>query len=120
MQFQNPMLLYFRYFSFVLSLFLASADQSQTKDELEEKKAELQKEIKLTNNLLEKARYAKNQSVNTLVTLNKKINNRNEVILALGLELQLYTDRIGQLEIEIARITESINQQKEELKALKN
>ncbi len=120
MQYQNLMLLHFRYLVFAIFLLAIASAHAQTKDELEDKKDQLQKEIKLTNTLLQKAKYAKNQSVNTLSTLNKRISNRNAVILTLGLELQLYTDRISQLEIEIVRITSSIDQQKEELKALKS
>jgi murein hydrolase activator len=113
------MFLNHRYLVIAFLLFFSVAAQSQTKDELENKKEKLQKEIKLTNTLLEKAKMEKNQSVNTLSTLNKKISSRNQVILALGMELQLYSDRIIQLQQEIEKTAQSIELLQEELRVLK-
>jgi septal ring factor EnvC (AmiA/AmiB activator) len=113
------MFLNHRYLVIAFLLFFSVAAQSQTKDELENKKEKLQKEIKLTNTLLEKAKMEKNQSVNTLSTLNKKISSRNQVILALGMELQLYSDRIIQLQQEIEKTAQSVELLQEELRVLK-
>jgi len=53
---------------------------SQNKKDLEKKKEQLQKDIEYTNQLLSQTRKNKSTSLNQLITLNKKISYRSELI----------------------------------------
>ena len=74
-----------------------SFSQSGDKEALQDKKAKIQKEIKLTNTLLQKAKKEKNQSVTTLNTLNKQIQSRKDIIQALDLEVKMASIQVGNL-----------------------
>ena len=92
---------------------------AQSKEELQDKKEQLQNEIKLTNDLLNEAKKEKNASINTLSTLKRKIAARDEMISTLGIEIGLYAKRIQQLEQEVFVTEESITQNQAELQSLK-
>lgn len=92
----------------------------QSKEELQDKKEQLQNEIKLTNDLLKEAKKEKNASINTLSTLKRKIAARDEMISTLGIEIGLYTKRIKQLEQEVTITEENIAKKQKELEDLKN
>ena len=92
---------------------------AQSKEELQDKKEQLQNEIKLTNTLLNEAKKEKNTSINTLSTLKRKITVRDEMISTLGIEIGLYAKRIQQLEQEVFVTEESITQNQAELQSLK-
>ena len=92
---------------------------AQSKEELQNKKEQLQNEIKLTNELLNEAKKEKNSSINTLSTLKRKITYRNEMITTLGIEIGLYSKQIQQLEQEVFVTEESIKQKQVELQSLK-
>lgn len=92
---------------------------AQSKEELQDKKEQLQNEIKLTNDLLSEAKKEKNASINTLSTLKRKIAARDEMISTLGIEIELYTKHIQQLEEEVFITEVSITQGKAELQSLK-
>ena len=93
--------------------------QSKDKDALQEKKAKIQKEIKLTNSLLQKAKKEKNQSLTTLNTLNKQIQFRKEIIQALDLEVKMASIQIENLKQQIQEAQQSIATQQELLDTLK-
>ena len=92
---------------------------AQSKEELQDKKEQLQNEIKLTNDLLNEAKKEKNTSINTLSTLKRKIAARDEMISTLGIEIGLYAKRIQQLEQEVFVTEENIMQKQAELQSLK-
>ena len=92
---------------------------AQSKGELQDKKEQLQNEIKLTNDLLNEAKKEKNTSINILSTLKRKIAARDEMISTLGIEIGLYAKRIQQLEQEVFVTEESIMQKQAELQSLK-
>lgn len=94
--------------------------QSGDKEALQDKKAKIQKEIKLTNSLLQKAKKEKNQSVTTLNTLNKQIQSRKEIIQALDLEVKMASIQIGNLKQQIQETQQSIVTQQELLDTLKS
>lgn len=102
--------------SFVLIFGFA---QAQTKNDLQDKKEALTKEIKLANALLEEAKEEKSASINTLSTLKRKIVARGELISTLGIEINLYSDRINELLLKISETQQSIEQQQEQLAILK-
>ena len=108
-----------KYIFFILIFFYSAALLAQSKEELQEKKEQLQNEIKLTNELLNEAKKEKNTSINTLTTLKRKIAVRDEMISTLGIEIVLYEKHIQQLEKEVLFTEESIIQKQAELQSLK-
>jgi septal ring factor EnvC (AmiA/AmiB activator) len=68
-------------------MVLCSTAMAQSKKELEKKKAQLQQDIENTNRLLKQTRQSKTSSISQLVTLNKKINFRNELIQTINGEI---------------------------------
>ena len=103
----------------ILFCFFSAIVLAQSKEELQDKKEQLQNEIKLTNTLLNEAKKEKNTSINTLSTLKRKITVRDEMINTLGIEIGLYAKRIQQLEQEVFVTEESITQNQAELQSLK-
>ena len=97
-----------------------SFSQSGDKEALQDKKAKIQKEIKLTNTLLQKANKEKNQSLTTLSTLNKQIQSRQEIIHTLDLEVKMASIQIGNLNQQIQETQQSIVTQQELLDTLKS
>ena len=97
-----------------------SFSQSGDKEALQDKKAKIQKEIKLTNTLLQKANKEKNQSLTTLKTLNKQIQSRQEIIQTLDLEVKMASIQIGNLKQQIQETQQSIVTQQELLDTLKS
>lgn len=83
-----------------------SMAQKQTKKDLENKKKELQNEIEYTNQLLSETKKNKKLSLNQLVTLNKKITVREELISTINSEIRV--------------INRQINQNNESIKGLQN
>ena len=97
-----------------------SFSQSGDKEALQDKKAKIQKEIKLTNTLLQKANKEKNQSLTTLNTLNKQIQSRQEIIQTLDLEVKMASIQIVNLKQQIQETQQSIVTQQELLDTLKS
>ena len=101
-------------------LSFSSFSQSKEKEVLQDKKAKIQKEIKLTNSLLQKAKKEKNQSVNTLNTLNKQIQSRQEVIQTLNLAVKMAQIQIVKLKQQIQDTELSISVQQALLDTLRD
>lgn len=82
----------------LLMLLIAkpSAAQKQTKKDLENKKKQLQNEIEYTNQLLAETKKNKKISLNQLVTLNKKITVREELIYTINSEIKILNKQINQ------------------------
>lgn len=102
---------------FVFGLSLLAS--SQSKEVLQSKKAQIQKEIQLTNKLIKKAKKEKNQSINILSTLNKQIESRGEIVKTLDLEIKMTIVQIDNLKAEIKETKQSINDQQNLLDTLK-
>ncbi len=77
---------------FMCSCFPAFA---QTKKELEKKKEQLRKDIEYTNQLLNQTKKNKSTSLNQLITLNKKISYRSELINTISYEINGLDNSIG-------------------------
>ena len=107
-------------FSFFWQYAFQSFSQSGDKEALQDKKAKIQKEINLTNTLLQKANKEKNQSVTTLNTLNKQIQSRKDIIQTLDLEVKMASIQIGNLKQQIQETQQSIVTQQELLDTLKS
>lgn len=102
---------------FVFGLSLLAS--SQSKEVLQSKKAQIQKEIQLTNKLIKKAKKEKNQSINILSTLNKQIESRGEIVKTLDLEIKMTIVQIDNLKAEIKETKQSIKDQQNLLDTLK-
>src|ERR1019366_353098 len=70
--------------------------QKQSKEYLENKKKQLQNEIKYTNELLNETKKNKRLSLNQLVTLNKKISVREELISTINSEIKVLNRQINE------------------------
>jgi len=104
-------------FSFLILCFLllstgTSFAQKQTKKDLENKKKQIQKEIDYTNQLLAETKKNKKRSLTELVALNKKISQREELILNINSQISL-------LDQQIKDNNESINHLQTDLAKLK-
>jgi len=86
-------LLLFLWASFLLNPVHGYAQK--TKKELENKKKQLQKEIEYTNQLLDETKKNKKLSLNQLVTLNKKISVREELISTINNEIYALNKQIN-------------------------
>ena len=71
----------------LLFVFVGTSIFAQTKKDLEKKKSQIQKEISVTNKLLDETKKNKKISLNQLVTLNQKIAMREELINTIGSEI---------------------------------
>ncbi len=79
---------------FFILAFFAIPSFGQKKVELENKKIMLQKDIKYTESLLNETKINKKLSLNQLVTLNKKISIREELIDAVSSEISVINRQI--------------------------
>jgi len=99
----------------VLFTFLVTNAHSQDKkSQLEAKKAKIEEEINYTNKLLTETKKSKQNTMNHLVLLNKKISKRQELINAISGEIRQIDERIKQTNDTIAELTENIKKLKEE------
>lgn len=103
----------------VFTLGFCLIANSQSKEVLQSKKAQIQKEIQLTNKLIKKAKKEKNQSINILSTLNKQIESRGEIVKTLDLEIKMTIVQIDNLKDEIKETKQSIKDQQNLLDTLK-
>lgn len=102
------------FLSFFILLSCSVFSFGQKKVELENKKVMLQKDIRYTETLLNETKINKKLSLNQLVTLNKKISIREELIEAVSSEIGFINSQINQNK-EIINIKEAdLNQLKEE------
>ncbi len=102
---KNSLLILILVCGFVLQNPVASFAQ-KTKKELENKKKQLQKEIEYTNQLLDETKKNKKLSLIQLVTLNKKISVREELIATIN--------------NEVANLNRQINENNNSIKSLQN
>ena len=86
---------YIKLFLPVIALLLMqSAFAQNKKKDLESKKKQLQKEIQYTEGLLNETKKNKKLSLNQLLTLNKKISIREELIQAISAGIRLLNKQI--------------------------
>ncbi len=97
----------------VVLLALAIPAKSQTIEELERNRETIEREMQITNRLLQDVRQTTALSLNELVILNNQIGRREELLSALRQEIQLTTRRI---ETIFQRI-EALEKELEELRA---
>ena len=106
-----------KHFAFfcVLGIFFSSFTlQAQSKKELEKKKKQLQKEIRLTNKLLKEAKKNKDLSVDELLKLKSKINARSSLISTMNSEIKLINNDINSIEANTIELGDEIQRLKKE------
>ena len=108
---KNNYYLLFFFCAFICTL--SSFAQKLEKKELEERKKDLQKEIEYTNQLLNETKRNKKISLNQLVTLNKKISVREELINTISYE-------IGIINRQVRTNANSVDALQKDLKKLKD
>lgn len=84
----------------------------QTRDELEQNQQALQREIRMTNELLTETQRSAEVNLNQLVMLNSQISRREQLLGNIQLEIRLINNRINTL-------TKNIEELEKELEALK-
>ena len=91
---------------FILIAFIlfASPTYSQSKKALQEKKAQIEKDIAYTNKLLAKTKKNKEKSLAYLTALSKQVENRAELLQMLSLEINLIEKQIGKTQIKMQKI----------------
>lgn len=87
---------------------------AQSKKDLEKKKEKLKKEIELTAKLLEETKASKRVSLNQLVTLNKQIGIREELISTINSEIHLLDKQIGKTAAVIEALESDLDALREE------
>lgn len=97
---------------FCVLLLISGTSFGQSKRELERKKDAIQKDIEYTNQLLKQTKKNKSTSLNQLVTLNKKISYRSELITTINTEISSVENEIGTVSTNI----DSLNARLENLK----
>jgi len=84
------------------------------KAKLQERKSKLEQEISNTNRLLNQTKQNKEASLNQLYLINKKINHREDLIQAIGDEVQGLDNQIGSLNDTIFRLSGTMESLKTE------
>ncbi|MFH1319053.1 MAG: peptidoglycan DD-metalloendopeptidase family protein [Bacteroidota bacterium] len=87
--------------------------KAQSKEDLGEKKKQIENEIKYTNRLLKETRKNKEASLNQLATFKKKINLRQRLISTINKEIKLLDKQIG----ENSTVIESLENDLKEIKS---
>lgn len=102
------------YILVLVTVVLQQALFAQSKKELENKKKQLQKEIKQTESLLEETKKSKKLSLNQLVTLNKKISVREQLIQTIQAEIRIAEKQIKENKDVITSLENDLQKLKEE------
>lgn len=98
----------------ILLTFCAITAKGQGKQELQQKKKELQKEIVYTNKLLNETAENKKASINQLVQLNKKIGAREELIRTMNQEIALIDQAIDSNQTVLDSLSKTLKSLKDE------
>lgn len=88
--------------------------QKQSKTDLEEKKKKLQQDIEYTNQLLSETKKNKKLSLNQLLTLNKKLSDRQELINTISGQIFLLNRRINETNKNIAALQTELKKLKDD------
>jgi septal ring factor EnvC (AmiA/AmiB activator) len=91
---------------------------AQSKQELQEKKKQLQEEINYTNKLLEQTARTKSTSLNQLRQINKQINSREALIATMESEIELLEDSILAHQKNLDSLENQLDKLKDEYAAM--
>lgn len=101
-------------FLLISILFLSGLHAQNKKEQLQDEKAQLEKEIQLTNELLSETRENKSSSLNQLVLLKNKINTREALIDNIQLQINTLNQQIDLNQEIIHQLTLDLENLKEE------
>ncbi len=97
----------YTFFIFFLLSFAASAQQQPTKDELEQQREQLKKEIQATEKALIETQKTTKVNVGQLSLINKKLNLQDNVVHNINHEIRKLSDNIYLSQLEINKIQEN-------------
>jgi len=104
---------------FIAIVLFAMPVFSQNKKELQEKREQIEKDIKYTNKLLKKTKKNKEKSLVYLKALSTQLKNREELLQMLNIEISFIEKQIGETTIKIVENRKIIEEKKKELIKLK-
>lgn len=107
------------YLSLFVICFFHTYIYSQSTEELKKKKQAIEKEISYTNQLLEKVKKDKKQSVNYLKVLQKQIRNQNNLLVTLDNEFKSIDRQITKINEKIFQTKTDIENEEKRLEKLK-
>ncbi|MBR76712.1 MAG: hypothetical protein CMD36_02175 [Flavobacteriales bacterium] len=107
------------YLSLFVICFFHTYIYSQSTEELKKKKQAIEKEISYTNQLLEKVKKDKKQSVNYLKVLQKQIRNQNNLLVTLDNEFKSIDRQITKINEKIFKTKTDIENEEKRLEKLK-
>ena len=107
------------YLTLFVICFFHTYIYSQSTEELKKKKQAIEKEISYTNQLLEKVKKDKKQSVNYLKVLQKQIRNQNNLLATLDNEFKSIDRQITKINEKIFKTKTDIENEEKRLKKLK-
>ncbi|MCC6691522.1 MAG: peptidoglycan DD-metalloendopeptidase family protein [Bacteroidia bacterium] len=88
--------------------------QKQSKSALEEKKKKLQQDIEYTNQLLIETKKSKKLSLNQLLTLNKKLADRQELIATINGQIYILNRQIAETNKNILNLQTDLKKLKDD------
>lgn len=91
---------------------------SQTRKELEEKRAEALRDIEITNLILEKTKNTRSKSLNELIILRRKIGRRNSLIRDLNGEIDLINNKIAENQLILNSLETDLIKVKKEYESI--
>jgi len=94
----------------LFSLLFSFSLLAQDKTALENKRKKLESEINYTQNLLKKTQATKNASLNDLVTLDKQISLRKELIQNTEKEVTVYASQIAETNRQLNELEQNLQQ----------
>lgn len=97
----------------LLFLLMSFSLLAQDKTALENKRKKLESEINYTQNLLKKTQATKNASLNDLVTLDKQISLRKELINNTEKEVTVYSGQIAETNRQLNELEQNLQQLRE-------
>ncbi|HNS17095.1 MAG TPA: peptidoglycan DD-metalloendopeptidase family protein [Bacteroidales bacterium] len=95
-------------------MFSAVYAQVEEKENLQQKKSEIEKEIEYTNKLLEETRKSKQSSLGELAVINRKINRREALIQTINNEISLLDGQIHQNQAALEALNAELTGLKDE------
>jgi len=93
---------------------LASEVRAQSRKDLEEKRAQLDRQLRTTNNLLEQARKEQKNTQQQVALLNARITQRQELISTVSSEVRRAEERISENEAVLASLQGDLERLKED------
>ena len=105
---------------FLLVIVFSNSLRGQTKEELKNKKQEIEKEINYTKELLNKTSLSKKKSIDYLKVVDSQLNSQQQLSITLNIEIKLLQKQIIKTQRVIKKNKELIEEEKENLQKLKD